>query len=1525
MQEGMLFHSLYAPESGFYVYQLSCTLRGRLNRDAFGRAWQLVVDRHPSLRSSFVWESLGEPLQVVRRNVAVPVEELDWRGLSVEARGARLSSFLEEDRRRGFDLARAPLMRLVLARVEEETYNFIWSHHHLLLDGWSLSLLWREVFTAYEALERGDAPALPPARSFRDYVAWLRRQDAPRPEQFWRETLRGFNAPTPLAVDRPAPEAPAGGSPTGQREARLTAQATTSLQAFARRHRLTLNTVLQGAWALLLSRYSGESDVVFGATVSGRPPALDGVEEIIGLFINTLPVRARVEPAAPLADWLKALQERQAELRQYEHSPLVEVQGWSEAPRGVPLFESLFIFENYPVDTEAQKPGEALAVADILPAEKTTYPLTVTAAPGRELLLRVQYDCRRFEEGAAVRMLGHLRTLLESVPDYEQTPLAALPLLSSEERRQLRDWNETATAYSSDKCLHHLFEEQAARTPDSTALVFEDESLTYRELNERANRLARHLRACGLGREARVGLMLERTPHLLVAALAVQKAGGAYVPLDPAYPRERLSLMADDAGLSVLVTEQALVGRLPAHNARLVVVDTDAAGIARHDGADLPPGEVSPEQVAYTIYTSGSTGRPKGVQVPHRALVNFLQTMRERPGLSESDTLVAVTSLSFDIAALELYLPLTLGARLVLASRDEASDAERLTLRLAESGATVMQATPATWMMLVKAGWRSLGRVKVLCGGEALPEELASQLLEGGAELWNMYGPTETTIWSSTERVERGRPLSLGRPIANTQLYVLDERMQPAPVGVSGELLIGGDGLARGYLNRPALTAEKFIPDPFSAEPGARLYRTGDVARRLEDGRVEYVGRSDYQVKVRGFRIELGEIESGLASHPSVREAVAVVREDAPGDKRIVAYIVGKEGPPAPPATLRARLKERLPEYMAPSAFVVLDALPLTPNGKVDRKALPAPEASTQEQGERGAAPRGPLEEVLAGIWAEVLGVAGVGAHDNFFELGGHSLLVTQVVSRARAAFNVELPLRAVFESPTVAELASRVEAARQEGAVTQTPPLARVGRNGRLPLSLAQQQLWFLDQLEPGSAAYNIPAAVRLDGVLNVVALGRALSHVVGRHEALRTTFPAVNGEPVQLIHEAAEVALPLKDLSFMPVEARRREVARLAEAESVAPFDLSRGPLLRAGLIRLDEEEHVLLLTMHHIISDGWSVGVLVDEVSRAYEAFAGGGEPSPSELPVQYADYAAWQRGWMTGEALDSQLSYWKEQLAGAPPVLELPTDRPRPAVQRFDGASEPVIVDAEMAEKLRRLSRRENATLFMTLLAAFQAVLHYHSRLEDIVIGTDVAGRGQVETERLIGLFVNSLVLRTSLADDPTFGELLARARRTTLDAYAHSDVPFGRLVEELQPERSLAHMPLFQVAFSFQNYLGEAKEVSGLRVSPFEVESRTAKFDMVLNLSETRDGLVGVWRYNMDLFDATTAARLVERFRALLRRVADAPEERLSGLVRMLSEEDRRRHAEREQAYEKKLAGKLTGIRRRPAREAAAEV
>jgi len=825
------------------------------------------------------------------------------------------------------------------------------------------------------------------------------------------------------------------------------------------------------------------------------------------------------------------------------------------------------------------------------------------------------------------------------------------------------------------------------------------------ELDKRADSLAERLRSQGIGPESRVGIQMERTPDMVVAILGVLKAGAAYVPLDPSHPQERLNLILDAAQPQTVLTD--LGGRAPSPAKRGRV----------GEGALL----------AYILFTSGSTGRPKGVQIPQRALVNFLLSMAREPGLTADDVLLAVTTLSFDIAGLELLLPLIVGARVEIATREEASDAELLKQRLA--GATVMQATPATWRMLLDAGWEG-GAIKALCGGEALPSDLAAKLLPRVGSLWNMYGPTETTVWSAARRVaheEEGTSIAVGGAIANTSLYVLDRRLEPVPVGVPGELCIGGEGLARGYLDAPDLTAERFVPDPFAE---GRMYRTGDLVRWLPDGRIEFLGRIDFQVKVRGFRIELGEIEAALAAHPSVRQAVAGLRGD-----RLVAWVVADAE-----ADLREHLKGRLPEYMIPSAFVRLDAFPLTPSGKVDRKALPEPELAT----ERGyLAPRGPVEELIAGIWSELLGIDRVGSEDSFFELGGHSLLATQLVSRLRRVFGVDLPVRQLFEAPTLARLAERVQAAGRSAL----PPLVPVPREGELPLSFSQERLWFLDQLEPGSPLYNIPVALRLRGPLQAEALAATFREIVRRHEALRTSFAEVDGRPVQMIQPEAALAIAASDLSHLPAEEREDALARLAEDEARRPFDLRRAPLLRVQSVRLAEDDHAVLVTVHHIVSDGWSMGVLVDEIAALYSGAA------LPELPVQYADYAVWQRGWLAGEHLDAELAHWRETLAGASTVLEVPADHPRPAVQGFRGRHLPVALPAALVADLKALALREGSTLFMALLAGFETLLHRYTGQDDFLVGSPVANSSREEVERIIGFFVNIMYMSARVDGEP----------------------------------------------------------------------------------------------------------------------------------------------------------------------------
>ncbi|MCA1568631.1 MAG: amino acid adenylation domain-containing protein, partial [Acidobacteria bacterium] len=961
MQSGLLFHSLYDPDSGYYVEQLGCLFDGRLDVAAFESAWRQLLGRHAILRTAFVWEGLDMPLQVVRRETGLPLEVSDWRALDASAREERLEAFLEADRARGFELSEAPLMRLFLFRLEEDSYRFVWTSHHLLLDGWSMALLLGELFGRYEALVRGAEAAVEPVKPYRDYIAWLQRQDSSKAEAYWRRTLAGFTAPTPLGIGRVSLGSTRQEAQYDRRQVALPADLTAGLQTFARLNRLTLGTVMQGAWALLLSRYSAEEDVVFGVTVSGRPAELAGVETMVGLFINTLPVRVHVAPGSSLLDWLRGLQEQQAELRRYEFSPLVEVQGWSEIERGQPLFESIFGFENYPLDQTLRELSGGVRVEDVRLAEKTNFPINLAIIPGHSLTLDIMYDSRRFASESVARLTGHFQTLLQAMLERPAQKLSELPMLTGRERREiLGHWNETRADYPSHLCLHELFEAQARRTPEAPALVFEDERLSYIELNRRANRLAHRLRSLGVGPEVLVGIVLERSAEMVVGLLAVLKAGGAYVPLDPTYPRERLAAMLEDARPAVLLSQRQLRDALPAHAAQVVWVDADREEIEREPDHD-PVNLSTPDSLAYVIYTSGSTGQPKGVLIPHRAVVNHNFAIAPAYELRPADRALQFASLSFDVAVEEIF-PTWLAGACVVVRPAGALDSHRAFFDLLErERITVVNLSTPYWNELMAELARTGSsiapslRLAAVGGEKGLPEgfAFAQQHAGAGVRLLNVYGPTETTVTNTLYDATacgvspEADSVPIGRPIANTEIYLLDRHLQPVPVGVGGEVYIGGDSIARGYLNRPGQTAEKFLPNPFGGERGARLYKTGDLARFHADGNMEFLGRADHQVKVRGFRIELGEIEALLSQHAGVREAVVLVREDTPGNKRVVAYVVAEDEAALSPGGLRAFIAEKLPDYMVPSAIVMLDELPLTANGKLDRRALPAPEQFT--------------------------------------------------------------------------------------------------------------------------------------------------------------------------------------------------------------------------------------------------------------------------------------------------------------------------------------------------------------------------------------------------------------------------------------------------------------------------------------------------------------------------------------------------------------------------------------------------
>ncbi len=1473
-QRGMWLAARMDPESPAYVIGMSLRLTGQLDRGALRRALAEVVRRHEALRMRFA-EIAGEPFQIPEPSVEVPLPLVDLRALPRSARTAEARRLGEEAGQRPFDLERGPVLRAQLVRTAEEEHAVLFSVHHLVSDGWSMGLLVREVAALYAAFAQGRPSPLPElAFQYLDYVDWQREHLSGEvlagQLAWWQEQL--VDAPD---LDLPVDHRPAAAGFRGaSRPMAPPPVAMADFRRLCQRHGATPFMVLLAVFETLLHRYSGQDDFVVGTAVANR--RLRELEDLIGLFVNTLALRADLADDPSFHDFLDRVKAGTLEAFARQDLPferLVTELGIRRVPGRSPLFQIFFQVQNVPLSSLAL-PGLSLSGSE---REKETaeFDLVVALRDTPETIVGDwTFRTDLFEAATVVRMARQFGVLLAGAVAGEERRLSALPLLAQAERHQLRrEWNAAPEPAWAGP-VHELLAFQAARTPGAVAVVCRGEPLSYGDLDLRAGRLAGRLRALGVGPEEPVALSMDRSLEMVVALLGIWKAGGAYLPLDPAYPPERLGFMLESSGARVLLAQQGGAPFEPPRGWQGEVLALPPGGDLPGEPAAVPAAETGPDNLAYILYTSGSTGRPKGVPVTHRALANFLGAMRQRPGLAPEDVLVAVTSLSFDIAGLELWLPLLTGAHVVLATREEAADGLLLCKLVEESGATIVQGTPATWRLLIEAGWQGRSGFKALCGGEAFPPDLAASLVKRCGSVWNLYGPTETTVWSSAAEVTGSLqgPVSIGRSIDATGLYVVDRHGREAPLGVPGELLIGGAGVARGYLGRPELTAERFVPDPFGKTVGERLYRTGDLARWRVDGRLECLGRIDHQIKLRGFRIELGEIETALARLPGVAQAAAAVRGEGE-ERRLVAWVVPRPGAGSlDTAEMRAALRRSLPEYMVPTVVMAIQALPLTSNGKVDLRALPDP---GRPEPAAHVAPRDAVEEELAAIWTRLLKVERVGVHDNFFALGGHSLLGTRVLAALRGTFGVEIPLRILFQQPTVAELALVLAEAR--GGAAPADRIPRLSRNiDRFPVSPSQLREWLLDRLLPGVGAYNIPGATRVVGTLDIGILLLSLRQIVRRHESLRTTFIEGPDEPLQVIAPDLELAVPLADLSALPVEVREEEVRRLSHEELREPFDLARGPLLRVRLLRVAEREHLVLFTIHHIVSDGWSMGIFSRELAALYAAFSQG-RPSPlPELPVQYADFAVWQRRRLEGEGLHEQLDYWRRQLAEVPP-LELATDRPRPPVQRFEGAKQPFSLSPELSADLKDLAQRQGVSLFMTLLAGFAALLARYSGQEDFAVGTFAGNRNRTELEGLIGFFINSLVLRLRPAGEASFRRLMAESRDVILGAFAHQDVPFERLLEAMHVERDLSRTPLFQVMLVFQSFPAAAVEVSGVRLEPLAVANDHSDFDLSLWLGEGAGGVDGYFSYGVRVFDRATIARLGTHLEVLLRGAVADPE------------------------------------------------
>jgi len=1492
-QQRLWFLDQWEPGNAVYNICRAYYLRGHLDMRAMEESLNGVVQRHEVLRTTFA-ASDGQPAQVIAPVLRLTLGIIDLQKSLEAERDEQRLRLANEEARRPFDLARGPLLRAALVKLAEEEHLFLLTAHQIVCDGWSMQIFLWEFWTLYEAFSGKRLPSLPAlAFQYADFAVcqrrWLQGDMLESALSYWKKQL-GDSPPVlnlPTDHSRPALQ-----SFCGARQSVVLAEPLTeALKELSRREGVTLFMTLMAAFKNLLYRYTGQEDVTVGFPIANRDWA--GTAELIGLFVNTLVLRTDLSGTPTFKEIL--IRVRDVCLGAYAHQDLPfeklveELHSERDLNRN-PLFQVMFTFQNR--DLPNLKLPDLASEAIELEGSTSKLDLTLSLAEqDGKLIGFFEYSTDLFDRSTVKRMAGHFQTLLQGIVADPDQPISTLPLLTEAERHQLLiEWNDTKADYPKNSCTHELLEAQVERTPEAVAVEFEEKKLSYRELNARANQLAHYFRHLGVGPERLVGICVERSSEMMIGLLGILKAGGAYVPLDPAYPRERLAFMLEDAQVSVLLTQERFIddGRLKLENSdprssildsqmKVVCLDRDWETICHESAENLVSG-VTSDNLAYVIYTSGSTGRPKGVQVLHRSLVNCIHSLRRQLDVTDRETFLALASISYDLAGSELYLPVIAGARVVLASREEVVDGRRLQTRLAACGATAMHGTSSTWRLLLEAGWRAPKEFKILCGGEFLPRELADQLLEDGASLWNLYGPTETTIWSSIAKVgpEKG-PVPIGRPIANTQIYILDSHLQPVPLEVHGELYIGGDGLARGYLNRPELTAERFVVIPFSDQAGSRLYRTGDLARYRPDGEMEFIGRVDNQVKIRGYRVELGEIEATLNQHVAVKQCVVVARErESSEEKELVGYIVPNQGSVASVSDLRSLLRQKLPDYMIPSAFVFLNALPLTPNGKVDRSKLPPPGYSRPSLDQGFVEPRSEIEELVAQVWREVLKLDKIGVYDNFFELGGHSLLATRVVARLRTNFDIDLPLRKLFELPTVAALAEHVDFLRRNQSGVSVPPIMPVPRDGPLPLSFSQQRLWFLHKLNPEFTAYNIPAVFDIKGQLNVPALERALNEIIMRHESLRTSIAETDGNPVQQIVPSVTFTLPVVDLSHLPEDQAAAEVQRLSIDDARKPYDIQNAPLMRAKLLRLGEQDHVLILNFHHIVSDGSSLVIFYQEVAGLYKASLEEIDVSLPPLQVQYVDYAVWQHDWFQGEACESQLAYWKGQLSDVSP-LNLPTDDERPLTQTFRGARRSKMLSVELAEELKDLSRRAGVTRFMTLLAAFNLLLSRHTGQEDIVVGSTIAGRNRPELDGVIGFFINALALRTDLSGNPSFIDLLKRVREVCLDAYTHQDLPFEKVVEELNPQRDFSRNPLFQVLFNWADVSERVLTLPGCEIVKLSYAAPSAKFDLTVYAPEIDGRVELAIVYNAELFSEARIAGLLEQFSCLLSQIVEKPE------------------------------------------------
>jgi amino acid adenylation domain-containing protein len=1488
-QQKRLWH--LQQNSSAFCSQASISINGNLQPEILEKTIKEIVNHHDILKTNFYCPpGLKTPVMVVADKSFFDWEYLDLSDAYQEDIATKIQELFWQARQEYQNLDQVSPLRLFLIKLSDSQHILIISLPALYADTKTIKNLVNQISQFYAHCCQGKALST-------DYVQYIQfsewqnqllaDENAEEAKAYWQQ--QKINSLSALRLPHERQEKSEKFIINDRYQLAISQELSDQINYFAKKYDKTPDVILLTCWQILIWRLTGESEIVIGAAASRRE--YEELNDVLGLLATWLPIKTQFTPNLNFTEVLAAVAqtlENAAEWQDYFVPEAVEKDNWIAFPIG---FEFVNIYE-ITSDNTAVK----FTLQDIYSVIEPFKVKLTCLQRNNGLVTEFDYDSNYFSQETIQRLAKNFQTLLINIFSNPNIAISKLEIISNVERQKLLvDFNQTKADYQRDKCIHQLFEEQVEKTPDAVAVVFVDaqsaayrrvnEAITYQQLNLKANQLAHYLQKLGVKSEVLVGIYVERNIKFIISLLAVLKAGGAYLPLDPSLPQEALQFRLQDAQAAVLIREKGIGDGEDLLDITEVNLENDWEIISQESTENLV-NNIQPENLVYIIYTSGSTGKPKGVAVEHQQLLNYLYGILPKLQLPTNASYASVSTFAADLGNTIIFPCLSSGGCLHIISWERASDPAALADYFRRYPIDCLKIVPSHLAALLSSEyWEIIPRQLLILGGEAADWNLIEKIAKNApnCRVINHYGPTETTVGVLTydvgEKIEKTGTVPIGKPIANTQVYVLDTNLQPVPLGVAGELYIGGESLARGYINCPELTREKFINCQLT-DSQQRLYKTGDRVRYLSNGNLEFLGRFDDQVKIRGYRIELGEISTALSQHPAVKENVVIAREETSTEKGLIAYIVPTSHA-ASDHDFCNFLKAKLPEYMIPASFVILKSLPLTTNGKLDRHALPAPEEIVSRE-TNFLAPRTPVEEVLAGIWGQLLGVAQVSINDNFFELGGHSLLATQVISRIRTTFNVEIPLPQLFESANLAALAAQIEIAMR-GEQQEIKTITPVPRNQNLPLSFAQQRLWFFDQFEPGRPSYNLPRTVRLQGKLNIDALASSLNEIIKRHEILRTSFAISDGQSIQVISLSVNLPLPVVDLQNIPQEQREAELYRLANEEAQTGFDLTQAPLLRAKLLQLDAEDHVILLTFHHIVSDGWSTDILIREVAALYTAFCAG-KPSPlPQLPIQYADFAVWQRQWLEGEGLKNQLVYWKQQLSGELPILQLPTDRPRPTVQTYAGNTLSFLLPASLSAGLNTLSKQEGVTLFMTLLAAFKTLLYRYTGETYILVGSPIANRNRGEIENLIGSFVNTLVLRSNLSGDPIFRDFLKQVREVSLGAYAHQDLPFEKLVEEIQPERHLGHNPLFQVWFALHNQPMSALQLGDLVLTSLEVERNTSEFDLSLDIKIEEEGLTGIIEYSTELFESATIARIAEHFHTLLDGIVANPEAKLSEL------------------------------------------